>query len=259
MRTNFIKKRIICTLAVMLAASNSAAVFAAGTQLDDEDTVGEGNVHAVYTEDMPWNNIPVDENGNGQAELPDGSEVIIENADSSKRLMIDAITESGALEWIKSALGSGYENVAAYHIYYVDGDEITPADGVKITFKTKSGEVFSVTAEGKASQLASGSGEEVVFTTNGEPFYVLCDKKQAADEPSEEPKDDEPSANDPSGSSDVSSDDAVSDGGQAAESSQKPADGTASPGTGMGAGITFASLLFGGAILVSARGKNEKK
>lgn len=268
MRTKAIKKRIICLLAMILTASCSATAFAASTTLDDENPVGSGDVYAIYKEDMPWNHIPVGDDGKAEAQLPDGTDIIIENADGSKRLMIDPITEKAALDWIKASLGSGYENVLAYHIYYADGKEIFPAEGVKVTIKAKRGAAFSMKDDGTLAEIVSNAADEMTFTTDGSPFYILCDKKQAAQDDVSSDSCDDISSDDVSDiSSDTSSEASESsqadlmpaDDSRAENDSQNPSDDSSAPNTGLGTGIACAFLLFGGALAVSTvKGSQEK-
>ena len=56
-------KKITFVIAIALAAGMTLTAYGAGAHLDGDDPHAEGDVHAVCTENVPWNIIPVDENG----------------------------------------------------------------------------------------------------------------------------------------------------------------------------------------------------
>ncbi len=271
-------KKITAVLAAAIAASMSLTAYAASARLDAENPGGDGDVHAIYTENAPWNEVPVDENGSGSAQLPDGTDVSVDGADSSRRLIIDPITEQEALDWISGVLGEKYENLLAYNIYYLEDGAAYPADGVRVTISAERDFTFSLKADGTANGLAADlSSADMTFTTDGSPFYVLC--TEAADDSSDN-SDNSDNSDASSSSSDASSEtssgDASSANGSSAASSSKSSSGAASstspkpnsaapndggsPNTGLGAGIALASLLAGGALAVTAaKGSHEKR
>ena len=125
-------KKMTSFLALVLALSIPSGAYAAEAKLDDNNTTANGNVYAVYTEDVPWNSVPVDDDGNAVIDFPDGTSVKIENADKDKNLVVDQVTEKEALDWLNSVMGKKSENTVAFHIYYIDGDSILPANGIII-------------------------------------------------------------------------------------------------------------------------------
>ena len=135
-------KKMTSFLALVLALSIPSGAYAAEAKLDDNNTTANGNVYAVYTEDVPWNSVPVDDDGNAVIDFPDGTSVKIENADKDKNLVVDQVTEKEALDWLNSVMGKKSENTVAFHIYYIDGD----------------------------------SDAEISFVTDDAPFYVLGTK-----------------------------------------------------------------------------------
>ena len=54
-------KKMTSFLALVLALSIPSGAYAAEAKLDDNNTTANGNVYAVYTEDVPWNSVPVDD------------------------------------------------------------------------------------------------------------------------------------------------------------------------------------------------------
>ena len=146
-------KKLTSFLALVLALSIPSGVYAAEAKLDDNNTTANGNVYAVYTEDVPWNSVPVDDDGNAVIDFPDGTSVKIENADKDKNLVVDQVTEKEALDWLNSVMGKKSENTVAFHIYYIDGDSILPANGIKVTINIDKDQVNSVKGDGTVSSL----------------------------------------------------------------------------------------------------------
>ena len=220
------------------------------------------------------NDVPLDEIGSGSAQLPDGTDVSVNDGDSSRRLIIDPITEQEALGWISGVMGEKYENLLAYNIYYLENGEAYPADGVRVTISAERDFTFSLKTDGTSNGLLTDFGSaDMTFKTDGSPFYVLC--TEAADDSSDN-SDAAGSSSDVS--SDTSSGDASSSNGSSAassSSSSKSSSGTASstspkpnstapndggsPNTGLGAGIALASLLAGGALAVTATKSSHEK
>ncbi len=267
-------KKITAVLAAAIAASMSLTAYAANARLDAENPSGDGDVHAIYTENTPWNEVPLDENGSGSAQLPDGTDVSVNDGDSSRRLIIDPITEQEALGWISGVMGEKYENLLAYNIYYLENGEAYPADGVRVTISAERDFTFSLKTDGTSNGLLTDFGSaDMTFKTDGSPFYVLC--TEAADDSSDNS---DASGSSSDVSSDTSSGDASSSNGSSAassSSSSKSSSGTASstspkpnstapndggsPNTGLGAGIALASLLAGGALAVTAAKSSHEK
>lgn len=238
-------KKMTSFLALVLALSIPSGAYAAEAKLDDNNTTANGNVYAVYTEDVPWNSVPVDDDGNAVIDFPDGTSVRIENADKGKNLVVDQITEKEALDWLNSVMGKKSENTVAFHIYYIDGDSILPANGIKVTINTDKDQVNSVKADGTVSSLkCEESDAEISFVTDDAPFYVLGTKT-------------------PESSSDISpdstgkKDDSLQNSSQTAVQNVNK-DGDKSPNTGLGAGAALTMLLLGAvAISVSKRTKDK--
>lgn len=67
--------------------------------------------------------------------------------------MVDQVTEKEALDWLNSVMGKKSENTVAFHIYYIDGDSILPANGIKVTINIDKDQVNSVKADGTVSSL----------------------------------------------------------------------------------------------------------
>ena len=170
-------KKMTSFLALVLALSIPSGAYAAEAKLDDNNTTANGNVYAVYTEDVSWNSVPVDDDGNAVIDFPDGTSVKIENADKDKKLAVDQVTEKEALDWLNSVMGKKSENTVAFHIYYIDGDSILPANGIKVTINIYKDQVNSVKADGTVSSLkCEESDAEISFVTDDAPFYVLGTK-----------------------------------------------------------------------------------
>ena len=235
-------KKMTLFLALVLALSIPSGAYAAEAKLDDNNTTANGNVYAVYTEDVPWNSVPVDDDGNAVIDFPDGTSVKIENADKDKNLAVDQVTEKEALDWLNSVMGKKSENTVAFHIYYIDGDSILPANGIKVTINIDKDQVNSVKADGTVSSLkCEESDAEISFVT---PFYVLGTKT-------------------PESSSDISPDstgkidDSLQNSSQTAVQNVNK-DGDKSPNTGLGAGAALTMLLLG-AVAVSASKRTKDK
>lgn len=238
-------KKMTSFLALVLALSIPSGAYAAESKLDDNNTTANGNVYAVYTEDVPWNSVPVDDDGNAVIDFPDGTSVKIENADKDKNLVVDQVTEKEALDWLNSVMGKKSENTVAFHIYYIDGDSILPANGIKVTINIDKDQVNSVKADGTVSSLkCEESDAEISFVTDDAPFYVLGTKA-------------------PESSSDISpdstgkKDDSLQNSSQTAVQNVNK-DGDKSPNTGLGAGAASTMLLLGAvAVSVSKRTKDK--
>ena len=162
-----------------------------------------------------------------------------------KNLVVDQVTEKEALDWLNSVMGKKSENTVAFHIYYIDGDSILPANGIKVTINIDKDQVNSVKADGTVSSLkCEESDAEISFVTDDAPFYVLGTKA-------------------PESSSDISpdstgkKDDSLQNSSQTAVQNVNK-DGDKSPNTGLGAGAALTMLLLGAvAVSVSKRTKDK--
>lgn len=237
-------KKLTSFLALVLALSIPSGVYAAEAKLDDNNTTANGNVYAVYTEDVPWNSVPVDNDGNAVIDFPDGTSVKIENADTDKNLVVDQVTDKEALDWLNSVMGKKSENTVAFHIYYIDGDSILPSNGIKVTINTDKDQAHSVKADGTVSSLkCEESDAEISFVTDDALYYVLGKKT-------------------PESSSDISPDstgkkDSLQNSSQTAVQNVNK-DGDKSPNTGLGASAALTMLLLGAvAVSVSKRTKDK--
>lgn len=238
-------KKLTSFLALVLALSIPSGVYAAEAKLDDNNTTANGNVYAVYTEDVPWNSVPVDDDGNAVIDFPDGTSVKIENADTDKNLVVDQVTDKEALDWLNSVMEKKSENTIAFHIYYIDGNTILPANGIKVTINTDKDQAHSVKADGTVSSLkCEESDEGISFVTDDAFYYVLGTKT-------------------PESSSDISpgstgeKDDSLQNSSQSAVQNVNK-DGDKSPNTGLGAGAALTMLLLGAvAVSVSKRTKDK--
>lgn len=239
-------KRITFVIAFALAVGMSLTAYGAGAHLDSDDPRAERDVNAVCTEDVPWNIISVDENGKGVTQLPDGVSVEVENADAEKRLVIDLVTEQEALDWINGVVGEKSQNTVAYHIYYIDGDRILPAENVKVSILCDKEQAHSVTSEGAVNSLeCDKSDTKLTFTTDGAPFYVLGENVQDSSSDT---------SSDSSGSSAVDKDNSSQTGSQAQNAGQTANnDGDKTPNTGLAAGAMSLLLLGGVAVVVSKK------
>lgn len=238
-------RKMTSFLALVLALSIPSGAYAAEAKLDDNNTTANGNVYAVYTEDVPWNSVPVDDDGNAVIDFPDGTSVKIENADKDKNLVVDQVTEKEALDWLNSVMGKKSENTVAFHIYYIDGDSILPANGIKVTINIDKDQVNSVKGDGTVSSLkCEESGAEISFVTDDAPFYVLGTKASE-------------SSSDISPDSTGKKDDSLQNSSQTAVQNVNK-DGDKSPNTGLGAGAALTMLLLGAvAVSVSKRTKDK--
>ena len=138
-------------------------------------------------------------------------------------------------------MGKKSENTVAFHIYYIDGDSILPANGIKVTINIDKDQVNSVKGDGTVSSLkCEESDAEISFVTDDAPFYVLGTK-----------------ASDISPDSTGKKDDSLQNSSQTAVQNVNK-DGDKSPNTGIGAGAALTMLLLGAvAVSVSKRTKDK--
>ena len=118
--------------AAVLVLSCGMTAFAAEANLNTDTEQKDIGVYVKYVDNTVWNTVPTDEDGDGSATLPDGTEVGISDADKTKgQLVIDPITDKEALDWINSVTDGKVKAPQAFHIYYLDdtGNMIN-ADGI---------------------------------------------------------------------------------------------------------------------------------
>ena len=130
-----------------------------------------------------WNTVPTDEDGEGWATLPDGTEIEISDADKTKgRLVIDPITEKEALDWINSVTDGKVKAPQAFHIYYLDNNgNLINADGISVSMKPENTlqnpVAYSLKSDGSMELLSANvKNGTITFTTDGSPYYVLGEK-----------------------------------------------------------------------------------
>ena len=183
-RNSMLKKVITAMSAVVLVLSCGMTAFAAEENLNTDTKQKDIGVYVKYVDNTVWNTVPTDEDGNGSATLPDGTEIEISNADKTKdQLVIDPITDKEALDWVNSVTDSKVKAPQAFHIYYLyDNGNMTNADGVSVTIKPgntlQNPVVYSLKSDGSLSLLSADvKNGTVTFTTDGSPDYVLGEKE----------------------------------------------------------------------------------
>ena len=183
-RNSMLKKVITAMSAVVLVLSCGMTAFAAEENLNTDTKQKDIGVSVKYVDNTVWNTVPTDEDGNGSATLPDGTEIEISNADKAKgQLVIDPITDKEALDWVNSVTDSKVKAPQAFHIYYLyDNGNMTNADGVSVTIKPgntlQNPVVYSLKSDGSLSLLSADvKNGTVTFTTDGSPYYVLGEKE----------------------------------------------------------------------------------
>ena len=182
-RCSLLKKVIAAMSAAMLICSCGMTAFAAEANLNTDTEPKDIGVYVKYVDNTVWNTVPTDEDGEGSATLPDGTEVGISNADKTKgRLVIDPITDKGALDWINSVTDGKVKAPQAYSIYYLDdtGNRIN-ADGISVSMKPENTlqnpVVYSLKSDGSMELLSADvKNGMITFTTDGSPYYVLGEK-----------------------------------------------------------------------------------
>lgn len=182
-RNSLLKKVITAMSAAVLVLSCGMTAFAAEANLNtDTEQKGIG-VYVKYVDNTVWNTVPTDEDGEGSATLPDGTEIEISNADKTKgQLVIDLITEKEALDWISSVTDGKVKTPQAFHIYYLDNNgNLINADGISVSMKPgntlQNPVVYSLKSDGSMELLSADvKNGTITFTTDGSPYYVLGEK-----------------------------------------------------------------------------------
>ena len=182
-RDSLIKKVITAMSAAVLVFSCGMTAFAAEANLNTDGGQKDIGVYVKYVDNTVWNTVPTDENGEGSATLPDGTEVGISDADKNQgQLVIDPITDKEALDWINSVTDGKVKAPQAYHIYYLENNgNMTNADGISVSMKPENTlqnpVVYSLKSDGSMELLSADvKNGTITFTTDGSPYYVLGEK-----------------------------------------------------------------------------------
>lgn len=182
-RYSLLKKVITAMSAAVLVLSCGMTAFAAEANLNTDTEQKDIGVYVKYVDNTVWNTVPTDEDGEGSATLPDGTEVGISNADKTKgRLVIDPITDKEALDWINSVTDGKVKTPQAFHIYYLDNNgNLINANGISVSMKPgntlQNPVVYSLKSDGSMELLSADvKNGMITFTTDGSPYYVLGEK-----------------------------------------------------------------------------------
>ena len=182
-RNSMLKKVITAMSAVVLVLSCGMTAFAAEENLNTDTKQKDIGVYVKYVDNTVWNTVPTDEDGDGSATLPDGTEIEISNADKTKgQLVIDPITDKEALDWINSVTDGKVKAPQPFHIYYLDDNgNLINANGISVSMKPgntlQNPVVYSLKSDGGMELLSADvKNGTVTFTTDGSPYYVLGEK-----------------------------------------------------------------------------------
>lgn len=182
-RYSLLKKVITAMSAAVLVLSCGMTAFAAEANLNTDNSKKDIGVYVKYVDNTVWNTVPTDEDGEGSATLPDGTEVGISDADKTKgQLVIDPITDKEALDWTAGVTDGKVRAPQAFHIYYLDNNgNLINADGVSVSMKPgdtlQNPGVYSLKSDGSLSLLSADvKNGTITFTTDGSPYYVLGEK-----------------------------------------------------------------------------------
>ncbi|MDY5940332.1 MAG: hypothetical protein SPJ23_01620, partial [Eubacteriales bacterium] len=182
-RYSLLKKVITAMSAAVLVLSCGMTAFAAEANLNTDTEQKDIGVYVKYVDNTVWNTVPTDEDGDGTATLPDGTEIEISNADKTKgQLVIDPITDKEALDWINSVTDGKVKAPQAFHIYYFDDTgNLINADGISVSMKPENTlqnpVAYSLKSDGSMELLSANvKNGTITFTTDGSPYYVLGEK-----------------------------------------------------------------------------------
>lgn len=182
-RYSLLKKVITAMSAAVLVLSCGITAFAAEANLNTDTEQKDIGVYVKYVDNTVWNTVPTDEDGEGSATLPNGTEIEISDADKTKgQLVIDPITDKEALDWINSVTDGKVKAPQAYHIYYLENNgNMTNADGISVSMKPENTlqnpVVYSLKSDGSMELLSADvKNGMITFTTDGSPYYVLGEK-----------------------------------------------------------------------------------
>ena len=182
-RCSLLKKVIAAMSAAMLICSCGMTAFAAEANLNTDGSQKGIGVYVKYVDNTVWNTVPTDEDGDGTATLPDGTEIEISNADKTKgQLVIDPITDKEALDWTAGVTDGKVKAPQAFHIYYFDDTgNLINADGISVSMKPENTlqnpVAYSLKSDGSMELLSADvKNGMITFTTDGSPYYVLGEK-----------------------------------------------------------------------------------
>lgn len=182
-RNSLLKKVITAMSAAVLVLSCGMTAFAAEVNLNTDTEQKDIGVYVKYVDNTVWNTVPTDEDGEGSATLPDGTEIEISDADKTKgQLVIDPITDKEALDWVNSVTDGKVKTPQAFHIYYLDNNgNLINADGISVSMKPgntlQNPVVYSLKSDGSMELLSADvKNGTITFTTDGSPYYVLGEK-----------------------------------------------------------------------------------
>lgn len=171
------KRLLAALLAVVLVCSMSIPAFAAEEEKENNVTVKYvTTVEGAYVSDVK----------NGAASISaDGVSVSVTGAPSNAKTLVVIPMAGDALSWIDSCVDGDAK--AAYDIHFEDaeGNRIG-ANGVSVSVAVSGSEliVSSVNTSGTDKNLSSTtSGSNVSFTTDGNNYYVVWEKKTGGETP----------------------------------------------------------------------------
>ncbi len=164
------RRLLAMLLAIMLVCSMSFHAFVAQEEKENNVTVRYvTTVEGAYVVEVK----------NGAASISaDGVSVSVTSAPSNAKTLVVIPMEGDALSWIDSLVDGDVK--AAYDIHFEDaeGNRIN-ANGVSVSVAVSGSEltVSSVNTSGMDKNLSSTtSGNNVSFTTDGNPYYVIYEK-----------------------------------------------------------------------------------
>lgn len=171
------KRLLAALLAVVLVCSMSIPAFAAEEEKENNVTVKYvTTVEGAYVSDVK----------NGAASISaDGVSVSVTGAPTNAKTLVVIPMAGDALSWIDSCVDGDAK--AAYDIHFEDaeGNRIG-ANGVSVSVAVSGSEliVSSVNTSGTDKNLSSTtSGSNVSFTTDGNNYYVVWEKKTGGETP----------------------------------------------------------------------------
>ena len=171
------KRLLAALLAVVLVCSMSIPAFAAEEEKENNVTVKYvTTVEGAYVSDVK----------NGAASISaDGVSVSVTGAPSNAKTLVVIPMTGDALRWIDSCVDG--EAKAAYDIHFEDteGNRIG-ANGVSVSVAASGSEltVSSFNTSGADKNLsATVSNGSVSFTTDGNNYYVVWEKKTGGETP----------------------------------------------------------------------------
>lgn len=169
------KRLLAALLAVMLVCSRSFPAFAA-----EEEK--ENNVTVKYVSTVKGAYVVEVKNGTASVNADDVSVSVTDAPANAKTLVVIPMTGE-ALSWIDSCVDGDAK--AAYDIHFEDaqGNRIG-ASGVSVSVAVSGSEltVSSVNTSGADKSIASTiSGSSISFTTDGNDYYVVWEKKSGGE------------------------------------------------------------------------------